>query len=199
MTSSRTNSGSLSDADKAASDSRPESLEVLCNFWRQQRGATPIYQRGNTILHFVAMHANTIALKKLIENCLILRIQELKPRNARGDTPLHPAAKFGHLKFVEMLLMEKGFGDLAFERNNLGETPLYIAAACGHDNVFYSLKAKVYRRRGATSCPSSLPSLEMMALLFFMLLSWRNIIVHSFSFLLFLLPLAIHRLANDLS
>ncbi|KAL7204765.1 hypothetical protein ACSBR2_017802 [Camellia fascicularis] len=90
----------------------------------------------------MAMHDNTIALKKLIANGLILRIQELKPRNSRGDTPLHVAAKFGHLKFVEMLLlMEKGCGDLAFERNNSGETPLYIATACGHDNVFYSLKA----------------------------------------------------------
>ncbi|THG16091.1 hypothetical protein TEA_014813 [Camellia sinensis var. sinensis] len=47
MTSSRTNLVSLSDAYKTASDSRPESLEVLCNFRRQQRGENPCIWVGS--------------------------------------------------------------------------------------------------------------------------------------------------------
>ncbi|XP_028074019.1 ankyrin repeat-containing protein ITN1-like isoform X4 [Camellia sinensis] len=125
---------SLSDAYKAASEKKPNSLEILCNFWRENEGTTPIVdQRGNTILHFLAIHGNIAAIKMLDKHGL-LTTEQLKKCNANGEIALHEAARFGHKDVAETMLEKEG--DLINARNELGETPIYVAAAFGNRDVF---------------------------------------------------------------
>ncbi|XP_028067670.1 ankyrin repeat domain-containing protein 6-like [Camellia sinensis] len=145
---------SLKKAYEAAA-SKKGGGEVLCKFWRQQQqlgggGASKkaMDESGNTMLHFMAMKNNTSDLKKLLDVGL-LTATELNPRNEKGDTPLHEAAKLGHMNFVEMLV-EKNPGSV-FERNKFGETPLYSAAAYEKVEVFEFLKWKVYNRRNSSN------------------------------------------------
>ncbi|PHU21154.1 hypothetical protein BC332_06261 [Capsicum chinense] len=119
-------------AYKAASSSVvvQQSLQVLRDFWREE-GVTPIDNRGDTILHFLAVNGNVAGFEILEPN---LSIKDLETRNNSGDTPLHEAARFGKKNMVERILrIEK---DLVFVQNNLGETPLYVAAANGEKDVF---------------------------------------------------------------
>ncbi|KAL7215960.1 hypothetical protein ACSBR1_027999 [Camellia fascicularis] len=125
---------SLFDAYKAASEKKPNSLEILCNFWRENEGTTPIVdQRGNTILHFLAIHGNIAAIKMLDKSGL-LTTEQLKKCNANGEIALHEAARFGHKDVAETMLEKEG--DLINARNELGETPIYVAAAFGNRDVF---------------------------------------------------------------
>ncbi|KAI8007362.1 Ankyrin repeat and sterile alpha motif domain-containing protein 1B [Camellia lanceoleosa] len=125
---------SLSDAYKAASEKKPNSLEILCNFWRENEGTIPIVdQRGNTILHFLAIYGNIAAIKMLDKHGL-LTTEQLKKCNANGEIALHEAARFGHKDVAETMLEKEG--DLINARNELGETPIYVAAAFGNRDVF---------------------------------------------------------------
>ncbi|CAL5406519.1 unnamed protein product [Camellia sinensis] len=106
---------SHSDAYKAASEKKPNSLEILCNFWRENEGTTPIVDpRGNTILHFLAIHGNIAAIKMLDKHGL-LTTEQLKKCNANGEIALHEAARFGHVAET-MLVKER---DLINARNEL--------------------------------------------------------------------------------
>ncbi|KAF5938133.1 hypothetical protein HYC85_025639 [Camellia sinensis] len=141
---------SLSEAYEAASKKEGAGEELLCKFWREQQqqlgggsSEKAIDDRGNTMLHFMAMSNNASALKKLLDVGL-LTANELNPRNEKADTPLHEAAKLGQINFVEMLV-EKNPGSV-FERNKFGETPLYSAAAYEQAEVFNFLKFKVRHR-----------------------------------------------------
>ncbi|XP_028104235.1 serine/threonine-protein phosphatase 6 regulatory ankyrin repeat subunit A-like [Camellia sinensis] len=147
---------SLLKAYEAASKKEGGGEEVLCKFWREQQqqqlggGASEkaIDGRGNTMLHFMAMSNNTLALKKLLDVGL-LTANELNPRNEKGDTPLHEAAKLGHMNFVQMLVVNNPGS--VFERNKFGETPLYSAAVYEKVEVFDFLKWKVYNARNRSS------------------------------------------------
>ncbi|XP_069144977.1 protein ACCELERATED CELL DEATH 6-like isoform X1 [Solanum lycopersicum] len=120
-------------AYKAASSSSSgvlQSLQVLRDFWKEE-GVSPIDNRGDTILHFLAVNGNVAGFEILEPN---LSVQDLETRNNSGDTPLHEAARFGKKDMVERILrIEK---DLVYVQNNLGETPLYVAAASGEKDVF---------------------------------------------------------------
>ncbi|XP_075085299.1 uncharacterized protein LOC142168656 [Nicotiana tabacum] len=115
-------------AYKAAS-SGGESLNVLLDFWREE-GVAQIDNRGDTILHFLAVNGNIAGFAILDP----LSINDLETANNSGDTPLHEAARFGKKNMVEMILRKEK--DLVFLRNNLGETPLYVAAASGEKEIF---------------------------------------------------------------
>ncbi|KAJ8530800.1 hypothetical protein K7X08_023681 [Anisodus acutangulus] len=120
-----------SQAYRAVSGGR--SLEMLRDFWREE-GVTPLDNRGDTILHFLATHGNVAGFKILDPN---LSIKDLEIRNNSEDTPLHEAGRFGKKNVVEMILrIEK---NLVFVKNKLGETPLYVAAASGEKDVFATL------------------------------------------------------------
>ena len=56
-----------------------------------------------------------------------------------NDTPLHDAAKNGHLSVVEYLVNQKADIDV---KNKNGETPLELASQEGYWNVVELLKRK---------------------------------------------------------
>lgn len=95
--------------------SRRSSLEIIREFWREE-GVAPMDNRGDTILHFLAIHGNLAGFEILDPD---LSIEDLETTNSNGDTPLHEAAKFGKKDVVEMILKKEK--DLIFVRNNLGK------------------------------------------------------------------------------
>ncbi|KAK3036812.1 hypothetical protein RJ639_031290 [Escallonia herrerae] len=127
---------SRTEAYNFAPNNTLESIEFLCNFWREQ-GAEPIDERGNTVLHFPAIYGNVDAFTKLIRHGLV-NSDQLKKQNDMGNTALHEAARFGQKDGAEIMLRNER--DLVSLRNNLGETPLYIAAAYGKREVFTLLE-----------------------------------------------------------
>ncbi|XP_052171856.1 uncharacterized protein LOC127787853 isoform X3 [Diospyros lotus] len=140
--------------DMAAHLMTPESVAKLCDFLRGEGCSLPFGERGNTILHFLAMHGNTVALKELDDKKLILRGQDLWKANHHGDTPIHEAVRFGKVEFVKKMLELDG--NLVSSRNLKGETPLYVAAKYGNEMAFNLLKSKsrsdreLVRRDGRT-------------------------------------------------
>ncbi|KAF3644352.1 putative nitrate excretion transporter 2-like, partial [Capsicum annuum] len=109
-----------------------KSIEILRDFWREE-GASPIDNRDDTILHFIAIHGNASALKLLIEERPVSN-QDLRIKNNNGNTVLHEAARFGRLEIVKVLVSLDS--EIVLERNNKGETPIYVAAANGEKDVF---------------------------------------------------------------
>ncbi|XP_015160345.1 uncharacterized protein [Solanum tuberosum] len=109
-----------------------KSIEILRDFWREEV-VFPIDNRGDTILHFIAIHGNVSALKLLIEERPISG-QDLKIQNKDGNTALHEAARFGRLEIVKVMVSLDS--EILFERNSKGETPIYVAAAHGEKEVF---------------------------------------------------------------
>ncbi|MCD7463956.1 hypothetical protein HAX54_051768 [Datura stramonium] len=128
----RTIASRQSAAYTAAKGNDQKSLEILRDFWGEERVAS-INNRGDTILHFLSIQGNVAALRLLVEERLVSS-EDLKIKNKNGDTPLHEAARFGRKDVLKMILsLER---DLVLMRNNLGETPLYVAAVSGEKEVF---------------------------------------------------------------
>ncbi|KAI8007290.1 Ankyrin repeat-containing protein ITN1 [Camellia lanceoleosa] len=124
---------SLSDAYKAASEKKPNSSKSS-QLRRENEGTTPIRdQRGNTILHFLAIHGNIAAIKMLDKNGS-LTFERLKKCNANGEIALHEVCGLVTRMWRKQSLEKEG--DLINARNELGETPIYVAAAFGNRDVF---------------------------------------------------------------
>ncbi|MCD7449640.1 hypothetical protein HAX54_000870, partial [Datura stramonium] len=79
--------------------------------------------RGDTILHFIAIHGNATALKLLIEE-RSLSSRDLRIKNKNGDTALHEATRFGRLEIGNMMVNLDS--EIVLERNNKGETPYFM-------------------------------------------------------------------------
>ncbi|CAK9169126.1 unnamed protein product [Ilex paraguariensis] len=140
-----------SKAYQFASENTAKSLEFFCNFTRDE-GAVPIDQRGDTVLHLLAIKGNVDALRNLIQADHFLDEMLLR-KNANGNTALHEAAMSGQKDVTETLVRKKP--DLVSERNSLNETPLYLAAAFGKSEVFtileiYSSNCRIRRHDGST-------------------------------------------------
>ena len=66
---------------------------------------------------------------------LVLSCQDsINTADEYGDTPLHVAAKSGHLKVVEILLKNGGDGSCE-SFNVIGDTPLHCAVRCGYKEI----------------------------------------------------------------
>ncbi|CAL5394537.1 unnamed protein product [Camellia sinensis] len=140
----------LSEVYNAAKSQKQQSLIVLSDFCRAGLATAPLDERRNTVLHFIAIYGNAVAIKKLLREGL-LTIDELKKGNANGDTTLHEAVRYGRMEVVQPLIEKET--SLIFERNKSGETPLYLAATHGNSKIFYFLCEKfprefVMSRRG---------------------------------------------------
>ncbi|CAK9169125.1 unnamed protein product [Ilex paraguariensis] len=125
-----------SKAYKFASENTAESLQFFCNFTRDE-GA--VDQRGDTVLHLLAIKGNVAALRNLLRADHLVDEMLLR-KNANGNTALHEAAMSGQKGVAEIMVTKKP--DLVFERNNSNETPLYLAAAFGKREVFTFLESK---------------------------------------------------------
>ncbi|CAK9153008.1 unnamed protein product [Ilex paraguariensis] len=140
-----------SKAYKFASEDTAESLEFFSNFWRDE-GALPIDQRGDTVLHLLAVKGNVAALGNLLRADHLLG-EMLLIKNASGNTALHEAARSGQKAVAEIMVTTKP--DLVFQRNDMNETPLYLSAAFGKREVFtllesYNSDCRIRRHDGST-------------------------------------------------
>ncbi|CAK9169117.1 unnamed protein product [Ilex paraguariensis] len=114
-------------AYKFASEDTAESLEFFCNFWRDE-GAVPIDQRGDTVLHLLAIKGKVAALGYLLRADHLLDDMLLR-KHANSNTALHEGARSGQKVVAEIMVTKKP--DLVFQRNDLNETPLFLAAVSG--------------------------------------------------------------------
>lgn len=130
----RTNSLSHreSTAYTASKCNDPKSIEILRDFCRGE-AVSPLDNRGDTILHFIAIHDNVSAIKLLIEEGLVSS-RDLRIQNKNGNTALHEAAKLGRLEIVKVLVSLDS--EIVLERNKKGETPIYVAGMNGEKEVF---------------------------------------------------------------
>ncbi|KAI7985469.1 Ankyrin repeat and sterile alpha motif domain-containing protein 1B [Camellia lanceoleosa] len=128
-----------SKAYKFASEKTPESLSFFCDFLRENvNGAISIDNRGDTVLHLLAIQGNVDVMESLV-GAELLTNELLMKKNVNGNTALHEAARFGQTGVAEIMLRKKQ--DLVMERNKANETPLYLAAAYGKREVFQVLES----------------------------------------------------------
>ncbi|CAL5399308.1 unnamed protein product [Camellia sinensis] len=124
-----------SKAYKFASEKTPESSSFFCDFLRENmNGAISIDNRGDTVLHLLAIHGNVDVMESLV-----LTNELLMKKNMNGNTALHEAARFGQAGVAKIMLRKKQ--DLVMEQNESRETPLYLAAAYGKREVFQVLES----------------------------------------------------------
>ncbi|CAL5443760.1 unnamed protein product [Camellia sinensis] len=128
-----------SKAYKFASEKTPESFSFFCDFLRENvNGAISIDNRGDTVLHLLAIQGNVDVMESLVGEELLTN-ELLMKKNVNGNTALHEAARFGQAGVAEIMLRKKQ--DLVMERNESNETPLYLAAAYGKREVFQVLES----------------------------------------------------------
>ncbi|XP_028055053.1 E3 ubiquitin-protein ligase MIB2-like [Camellia sinensis] len=131
-------SSGLSHRSKAyqfASEKTPESSSFFCDFLRENmNGAISIDNRGDTVLHLLAIHGNVDVMESLV-----LTNELLMKKNMNGNTALHEAARFGQAGVAKIMLRKKQY--LVMEQNESRETPLYLAAAYGKREVFQVLES----------------------------------------------------------
>merc|ERR1712051_971125 len=60
------------------------------------------------------------------------KLQDKSPMCKKGNTPLHMAASFGHLKVCQLIMAEV---DNKYPKCNHGLTPLHMAAIKGHLDI----------------------------------------------------------------
>jgi ankyrin repeat protein len=112
---------------------------------KNKDGNTPSHlpvERGHdnvvTKLQLVTTENNIDLDSKAINNVQKGAKLDLNATNKEENTPLHLAAKEGHVKIVDFML--KFVGELTINANNIrGNTPLHLAAINGHVDVVKKL------------------------------------------------------------
>jgi hypothetical protein len=87
---------------------------------------------GRTQLHHCAINGLTTSVKRLLS----IRNINVNVKDVYGETPLHWAAKNGHVEIARVLLQN---GAEVNVRNNYGNTPLHYAAIHGHVDILHLL------------------------------------------------------------
>jgi ankyrin repeat protein len=94
---------------------------------------------ANTILHAAACRGHISLISKLIDLCR----ENLNPRNANGNTPLHDAVGFGHAEAVSLPL-HAGADICISNDEGKGQSPLYMASRRRRTQIYkMMLKAHI--------------------------------------------------------
>lgn len=74
-----------------------------------------------TIFHVAAKHNSLQSLKEIVQNSIF--VEELLKKDYKGDTPIHIAARRGHIEILEFFItaVTPGFVEI---KNDLGLTPV---------------------------------------------------------------------------
>ena len=89
-------------------------------------------ERGRTQLHHCAINGLTTSVKRLLS----IRNITVNVKDVSGYTPLHYAARNGHIEITRLLLQN---GAEVNAKNNVGSTPLHWAAIAGHVDILHLL------------------------------------------------------------
>ncbi|WP_367608396.1 ankyrin repeat domain-containing protein [Legionella sp. W05-934-2] len=84
-----------------------------------------INDKGYSPLHLAAIQGADKAAEVLLTSSDL----DSNPTDSRGNTPLHFAAEFGHVRMITLL---ESAGALVDAENNQGETPLFLACKEGN-------------------------------------------------------------------
>ncbi|RYW88246.1 hypothetical protein D7219_12480 [Legionella pneumophila] len=98
--------------------------EVVSEMILNGRTLTTLDESGNSVLHSAARNNSGEAIELLLQGDDI----PLNLKNRFGDTPLHVAARFGHVRIIEALLEA---GAIMDQKNDGGTTALILAAQEG--------------------------------------------------------------------
>ncbi|OMO71948.1 hypothetical protein CCACVL1_18010 [Corchorus capsularis] len=91
--------------------------------------------QGDNILHIAAKY-NLIVVEEIITFLPLVSL--VNQKNAKGDTPLHVAARLGSLRTAQVLIAElliKEDPELALLTNDVGESPVFIAVDKKHVEI----------------------------------------------------------------
>ncbi|WP_303674344.1 ankyrin repeat domain-containing protein [Vampirovibrio chlorellavorus] len=104
--------------------------EALLQLVRQGANLTQLHSKGNTLFHTAAYHGSVDFIQELVAALPDQDAHRMMNRaNEYGSTPLHSAAKKGHVKAIKLLL------DLGAEpnvRDHQKRTPLDLAIKSRH-------------------------------------------------------------------
>jgi hypothetical protein len=89
-------------------------------------------RRGRTQLHHCAENGLTSSVKRLLS----IRNINVNVKDLYEWTPLHYAARNGHIEIIRLLLQN---GAVVNAKNNCGSTPLHWAASHGHVDILHLL------------------------------------------------------------
>ena len=113
------------------------------------------YLMGYTPLHHAAMFLDpkkTEVFKLIFEN-----VQDKEPKDNKGRTPLHHAAKYGNLELCKLIIGEM---DNKNPSDSYGWTPLHCAAQNGHEVICDLISSQVVDKN-PRACDGTTPAFLM--------------------------------------
>lgn len=116
--------------------------EVVAIYKNDSRAheAKLITRSEDTALHIAVSNGQTTKTAELVETIdknVLMRMQ-----NAKGNTPLHLAARLGNLEICAEMVSKNR--EVIAVRNEEGETPIFLAACHGQDDVFFCLTQNIF-------------------------------------------------------
>ncbi|XXG69257.1 hypothetical protein AAC387_Pa06g2174 [Persea americana] len=124
-----------------------KSIRILTRFAEANNLTLCLTPQRNTVLHIAVEFGHQNIVEKLIQLCSSL----ISQHNSKGDTPLHVAARAGHLGLTQLLApalnLEEGnpvrhAGSVALRMRNLeGNNPIHEALKKSHGEVALHLLA----------------------------------------------------------
>ncbi|KAL5546526.1 hypothetical protein UlMin_006213 [Ulmus minor] len=122
-----------SELHKAAMIRDESSFDNLTRTRTQDSSPLQLTCQGNTILHLAAMSGNKVTVEKILRSNPSL----VHETNLKGDTPLHIAARLGHLEVTKLLANYGKRPEIVVEVGTNAESGLYFVINLENNTVLH--------------------------------------------------------------